>query len=227
MFLIIELKIVVISNLNDMFDALRRCPGGQIVIASTEENEVCVNGMSFSRRDSKFANAALVVTVGPDDPVLKEYKQKYGVLAGIEFQRDMERRASIMGGGNFTVPVQRLTDFVNGKASTTAPNSSYRLGIKPSACHEIYPEAMTIALQDAVKNHFEQQMPGFLCEDALLHAVETRTSSPVRISRDPVTLQAIGKPGLFPSGEGMYVVVTNKTKKQFYHCLVNDLSLQK
>ena len=127
------------------------------VPASTEENEVCVNGMSFSRRDSEWANSALVVTISPDDPVLEDYREKYGVLAGIEFQRDMERRASVMGGGNFTVPVQRLTDFVNGEKSETAPSSSYRLGVKPSSCHQIYPKAMTKSLQDAVKNHFEKQ----------------------------------------------------------------------
>lgn len=178
------------------------CPGGQIVPASTDPNEVCVNGMSFSRRDSVWANAALVVTVDPNDPILESYQEKYGVLAGIAFQRDMERRASEMGGGNLCVPVQRLTDFVNGVASTTAPSSSYRLGTKPSPCHEIYPEPLTAALRDAVVNHFERSMPGFLCEDALLHAVETRTSSPLRVARDPESLQAIGKKGLFPSGEG-------------------------
>lgn len=178
------------------------CPGGQIVPASTQPDEVCVNGMSFSRRDSLWANSALVVTVDSDDPILDEYRQKYGVLAGIEFQREMERRAAIMGGGNFTVPVQRLTDFVNDIPSTSAPPSSYRLGVKPSPCHEIYPKPLVRALQDAIKNQFEKQMPGFLCEDALLHAVETRTSSPLRISRDPETLQAIGKVGLYPSGEG-------------------------
>jgi uncharacterized FAD-dependent dehydrogenase len=178
------------------------CPGGQIVPASTQPDEVCVNGMSFSRRDSLWANAALVVTVNPNDPILDDYRKKYGVLAGIEFQRDMERRAAVLGGGNFTVPVQRLTDFVNEIPSTSAPSSSYRLGVKPSACHEIYPKSLTKALQDAVLNQFEKQMPGFLCEDALLHGVETRTSSPLRVSRDPETLRAIGKIGLYPSGEG-------------------------
>jgi len=161
-----------------------------------------VNGMSFSKRDSLWANAALVVTIAPDDPILDEYREKYGVLAGIEFQKDMERRAAIMGGGNFTVPVQRLTDFINEIPSTSAPSSSYRLGVKPSPCHLIYPEPMVKSLQDAVMNHFEKQMPGFLCEDALLHAVETRTSSPVRICRDPETMQAIGRSGLYPAGEG-------------------------
>ncbi|KAI2506441.1 5-formyltetrahydrofolate cyclo-ligase [Fragilaria crotonensis] len=178
------------------------CPGGQIVPASTNPNELCVNGMSFSKRDSLWANSALVVTVAADDPVLDPYREEHGVLAGIAFQRDMEKRASIMGGGNLTVPVQRLTDFVAGRASESAPSSSYRLGVKPSACHEIYPASMTAALRDAIVNHFDKSLPGFLCEDGLLHAVETRTSSPVRISRDPATLQAIGIGGLYPAGEG-------------------------
>eukprot|EP00978_Attheya_sp_CCMP212_P011965 scaffold29674_cov51-Attheya_sp.AAC.5 len=178
------------------------CPGGQIVMASTDPSELCVNGMSFSKRDSLWANSALVVTIGPDDAVLDSYRTKHGVLAGLAFQRDMEHRASIMGGSDLTVPVQRLTDFMDGKSSTSAPSSSYRLGVKPSPCHEIYPAPMVNALRDAITNHFEKQMPGFLCEDALLHAVETRTSSPVRISRDPQTLQAIGVKKLYPTGEG-------------------------
>lgn len=178
------------------------CPGGQIVPASTEPEEVCVNGMSFSKRDSIWANSALVVTVSPDDEVLKEYRKQHGVLAGIEFQRDMERAASVMGGGDLVVPVQRLTDFIAGRASTSAPPSSYRLGTKPSACHEIYPEQLVNALRDALVNHFEKQMPGYVCEEGLLHAVETRTSSPVRVSRDAESYQAIGCKRLFPAGEG-------------------------
>ena len=178
------------------------CPGGQIVPASTNPDELCVNGMSFSKRDSLWANSALVVTVSADDPILDPYREEHGVLAGIAFQRDMEKRASIMGGGNLTVPVQRLTDFVAGRASESAPPSSYRLGVKPSACHEIYPEPMTAALRDAIVNHFDKSLPGFLCEEGLMHAVETRTSSPVRISRDADTLQAIGICGLYPAGEG-------------------------
>lgn len=158
--------------------------------------------MSFSKRDSLWANSALVVAVSPDDQVLDEYREKYAVLAGLEFQKDVERRASEMGGGNLTVPVQRLTDFVEGIASTTAPSSSYRLGVKPAACHELYPEPIVHAIRDAAVNYFENKMPGFICDDALLHAVETRTSSPVRVARDNDTLQAVGVKGLFPSGEG-------------------------
>jgi uncharacterized FAD-dependent dehydrogenase len=178
------------------------CPGGQIVPSSTDAGQVCVNGMSFSKRDSVWANSALVVTVSPEDEILEKYRAEYGVLAGIEFQKDMERRAYELGGGNLTVPVQRLTDFVEGRPSTSAPPSSYRLGVKPAACHEIYPEPLVNALRDAVVNNFAKQMPGFLCDNALLHAVETRTSSPVRVSRDAETLQAVGTERLFPAGEG-------------------------
>ena len=178
------------------------CPGGQIVPASTEPNEVCVNGMSFSRRDSPFANSALVVTVNPNDEVLEPYRDEHGVLAGIAFQRDMERRAAEMGGGNFTVPVQRLTDFLTNTASTSAPPSSYRLGVKPAPCHLIYPEPLVVALKHALMNQFNRQMPGFICDDGLLHGVETRTSSPVRIARDGATFQAMGTKNLYPAGEG-------------------------
>eukprot|EP00536_Pseudo-nitzschia_multiseries_P008783 jgi/Psemu1/199071/e_gw1.230.77.1 len=178
------------------------CPGGQIVPASTDPEEVCVNGMSFSKRDSIWANSALVVTVDPDDKILEEYKADHGVLAGLEFQREMERRASKLGGGNLTVPVQRMTDFCDGKISSTIPSSSYRLGVKSAACHEIYPEPITNALRDALTNHFQKQMPGYYHPDGLLHAVETRTSSPLRIPRDPKTLLAIGTENLYPSGEG-------------------------
>ena len=140
--------------------------------------------------------------MAPDDEVLEPYRADHGVLAGLAFQRDMEQRASIMGGGNLIVPVQRLTDFINGVASTSAPSSSYRLGVKPAACHEIYPAPMVASLRDALVNHFDKTMPGYVCDEGLLHAVETRTSSPVRISRDSETLQAIGTARLFPAGEG-------------------------
>lgn len=178
------------------------CPGGQIVLSSTDPEELCVNGMSFSRRDSQWANSALVVTVAPDDEILDDYKRKHGILAGIEFQREMERRAFKLGGGNLTAPVQRMTDFCDAKISSTIPSSSYRLGVKSAPCHEIYPDSITNALRDALTNHFETQMPGYFHEDGLLHGVETRTSSPVRIPRDPKTFLAVGTDNLYPSGEG-------------------------
>lgn len=177
------------------------CPGGQVVPSSTEPGELCVNGMSFSRRDSQWANSALVVTVDADDELLDPYRTEHGALAGMAFQRDMERRASALGGGNLTVPVQRLTDFLAAKPSTSAPPSSYRLGVVPAACHEIYPPPIVEALRNALVQ-FDRTLPGYVCEDGLLHAVETRTSSPIRVGRDPVTLQAVGLRNLFPAGEG-------------------------
>jgi uncharacterized FAD-dependent dehydrogenase len=143
------------------------CPGGQIVPATTNTSEVCVNGMSFSRRDSVWANSALVVTVAPEDPILDPYKKTYGVLAGLAFQRDMEHRASVLGGGNFTVPVQRVTDFCNNQVSKTIPTSSYRLGVKSAPCHELYPAPITNALKDALTNHFATQMSGYFHPDGL------------------------------------------------------------
>lgn len=178
------------------------CPGGQIVPASTNLDEICVNGMSFSRRDSQWANSALVVTISPDDPILESYREAHGVLAGIAFQRDMERRASFMGGGNLTVPVQRVTDFIAETASTSTAPSSYRLGTRPSACHELYPAPLSAALRHALVHRFDGQMPGYVCDDAILHGVETRTSSPVRITRNETDLKAIGIDNLFPAGEG-------------------------
>lgn len=91
---------------------------------------------------------------------------------------------------------------MNKKVSTSVPSSSYRLGVRSAACHDIYPETIYNALTHAITHHFEKQMPGFLCDEALLHGVETRTSSPVRVLRDTDTLQAIGVDNLFPSGEG-------------------------
>ncbi|KAL7447388.1 hypothetical protein ACHAXM_010598 [Skeletonema potamos] len=177
------------------------CPGGQIVPSSTEEGELCINGMSFSNRDSLWANSALVVTVSQNDTILDKYRS-HGCLAGLEFQRDMERKAYQLGGMNMTVPVQRLTDFVNGVVSSSIPTSSYRLGAISAPCHEIYPKPLYNALTYAITEHFEKQMPGFLCEDALLHGVETRTSSPLRLKRNQTTLQAGGVDNLFPAGEG-------------------------
>lgn len=178
------------------------CPGGQIVPSSTEDGELCINGMSFSNRDSLWANSALVVTVNPDDPILQEYRQTHGTLAGLQFQKDMERRACELGGGDMTVPVQRLTDFIRGQLSSTVPASSYRLGTKSAPLHEIYPVPLYNSFVDAITNQFAKQMPGFLCDEALLHGVETRTSSPLRVLRDANTLEAVGVGNLFPTGEG-------------------------
>uniref|UniRef100_A0A452Z3S5 Uncharacterized protein n=1 Tax=Aegilops tauschii subsp. strangulata TaxID=200361 RepID=A0A452Z3S5_AEGTS len=171
----------------------------QVVLTSTNPLELCVNGMSFSRRASKWANSALVVTVSSHD---FEPFQSHGSLAGVEFQREYERRAAMMGGGNFVVPAQCVTDFISNKLSvTTLPPSSYRLGVRPSKLHELFPPYITEALQQSIMM-IDKEMPGFISSEALLHGVETRTSSPLQISRHRETYESTSLQGLYPIGEG-------------------------
>ncbi|KAJ1490287.1 hypothetical protein T484DRAFT_1935370 [Baffinella frigidus] len=187
------------------------CPGGQVVCTSVEEDELCVNGMSFSKRQSKWANSALVASVDPRESFLGEYMEEakrsahgHEALGGVLFQRAMEREAAIRGGGAFKCPVQRVTDFLDKKSSVASvdfPTSSYRLGVTPASLHDIYPDALSAAIATALEE-FDRRLPGFLTPEALLHGVETRTSSAVRISRDPGSLQCEGVSGLFPCGEG-------------------------
>ncbi|RLM99782.1 hypothetical protein C2845_PM06G21710 [Panicum miliaceum] len=175
------------------------CPGGQVVLTSTDPSELCINGMSFSRRASKWANSALVVTVSSHD--FKPFRS-HGPLAGVEFQREFERRAAVMGGGNFVVPAQRVTDFISNRLSvTTLPPSSYRLGVRPSKLHELFPPYITEALQQSIIM-IDREMPGFFAKEALLHGVETRTSSPLQISRYGETYESTSLQGLYPIGEG-------------------------
>ena len=125
------------------------------------------------------------------------------VLAGVRFQEDMERKAAIMGGGNCVVPVQRAVDFISKKESKGAslPKSSYRLGVKSARLDNIYPKEITDSICSALID-FEKQLPGFLCEEALLHGVETRSSSPLRVERNPKTCESVNTQGLFIAGEG-------------------------
>ncbi|KAG5037289.1 hypothetical protein AAZX31_07G097200 [Glycine max] len=175
------------------------CPGGQVVLTSTSPSEICINGMSFSRRASKWANAALVVTVTTKDFEALNY---YGPLAGVKFQREFEKRAAMMGGGNFTVPVQTVTDFLENKLSVTSvPPSSYRLGVKAANLHQLFPIHVTEALKHSLVT-FDKELPGFICNDALLHGVETRTSSPIQIPRNGDTYECTSVKGLYPVGEG-------------------------
>ncbi|KAM4133467.1 hypothetical protein ACJW30_01G331200 [Castanea mollissima] len=175
------------------------CPGGQVVLTSTNPSELCVNGMSFSRRASKWANAALVATVSTKD---FETLGCRGPLAGVEFQMEFERKAAIMGGGNFVVPVQTVTDFMENRLSVTSvPPSSYRLGVKAANLHELFPIHITEALQHSIST-FDKELPGFMTSEALLHGVETRTSSPIQIPRNTDTYESTSLKGLYPVGEG-------------------------
>ncbi|KAG8372546.1 hypothetical protein BUALT_Bualt12G0077300 [Buddleja alternifolia] len=175
------------------------CPGGQVVLTSTDPSELCINGMSFSRRSSRWANAALVVNVSSKDFDALNFN---GPLAGVQFQKTLEQRAAIMGGGNFVVPVQAVPDFLENRLSASStPSSSYRLGVKSANLHELFPFHITEALQRAI-SMFDKELPGFVSDQALLHGVETRTSSPIQITRRGDTWESTSFKGLYPVGEG-------------------------
>jgi uncharacterized FAD-dependent dehydrogenase len=174
------------------------CPGGFIVPAATAPNEVVVNGMSPSLRNSPFANAGLVVEIRAED--LAAYAQ-HGPLAGLRFQQALEREAFNHAGGGQTAPAQRVTDFIAGRASHDLPESSYIPGLYVSPLHAWLPSVIGPRLREGIKA-FDGKMRGFLTGEAVLVGVETRTSSPVRIPRDRETLQHIALRGLYPCGEG-------------------------
>jgi uncharacterized protein len=173
------------------------CPGGWIVPAATEADGVVVNGMSLSKRDSPYANSGFVVSVETGDlgPMAD------GPMAGIMFQRGVERAAFRIGGGAFKAPAQRLEDFLAGRPSSSVGHSSYRPGLTAASLDEIYPAFVVDALREGLRG-IGRQMRRFLHPDALLIAAETRTSSPVRLIRDAVTLQSPSASGLYPAGEG-------------------------
>jgi uncharacterized FAD-dependent dehydrogenase len=175
------------------------CPGGWIVPASTENDEVVVNGMSLSRRDSPFANSGLVSTVEPED--LPELFKLHGPLAGLAFQKMLERAAKTAGGGGQSAPAQRVADFLTGTISASLPETSYVPGIRSAPLHELLPSWIAQRMRDGLR-HFDRQWRGYASNEALLLGFETRTSSPVRIPRRDDTLEHPQVRGLFPCGEG-------------------------
>eukprot|EP00892_Ulva_mutabilis_P004200 jgi/Ulvmu1/2151/UM129_0011.1 len=176
------------------------CPGGQVVPTSVEGGELCVNGMSFSRRNSQWANSALVVGVNAAD--WAPFQAEHGVLAGAALQSSIEARAAAMADVPLAAPAQRVVDFLAGRASETLPKTSYRLGVTAAPLHELYPPHLTAALRHALAHDFRRKIRSFLDDDAVLIGPETRTSAPIRIARDNDTMQAAGVPGLYPCGEG-------------------------
>ena len=175
------------------------CPGGFIVPAATENDEVVVNGMSLARRDSPFANSGLVVTVEPEDT--SEFTREHGVLAGIAYQRSLETAAKLAGGGGQVAPGQRVVDFLTGQDSDALPKTSYFPGLQPARLDALLPNGITDRLRRGL-HQFGRQMPGYLSEVSNLVGFETRTSSPVRIPRDAKRLEHPEVDGLFPCGEG-------------------------
>lgn len=174
------------------------CPGGFIVPSATAPGEVVVNGMSPSRRDSKFANSGIVVAVNEND--FEKYSI-HGALAGMYFQQEVEQRACSVGGGTQSAPAQRLMDFLEKRKSSTLPETSYQPGLTSADMHEVLPPFIADALSQGFKN-FGTKMKGYLTNEAQIVGVESRTSSPVRIPRDKETLEHPQIKMLFPCGEG-------------------------
>jgi len=177
------------------------CPGGFIVPAATEPDGIVLNGMSLSKRSSHFANSGLVIAIAPEDLAQAGL---HGPLAGVELQMKLERAAKIAGGQGLRAPATRATDFLRGRASSTVPPSSYEPGLFATDLAEVLDATglpLAASLRRALKV-FGQNMPGYITEEGVLAGVESRTSSPVRVPRDPQTLQCTGLPGLYPAGEG-------------------------
>ena len=172
------------------------CPGGVVVASASEPDTVVTNGMSYFSRNAENANSAFVVSVEPDD-----FGSSH-VLAGVEFQRQWEKRAFELGGGMGSAPVQRLGDFLEGRASKSfgSVKPSYTGSVSFADLNGCLPGYVTASMKEAAA-YFDRRLKGFAMEDAILTGVETRTSSPVRILRGD-TLEAAGAGGLYPAGEG-------------------------
>ena len=171
------------------------CPGGTVVAATSEEKLVVTNGMSQYSRNERNANSAVVVGIDPSD-------YPGGPLAGLDFQRQLESKAYVMGGENYNAPAQRVGDFLKGKASKAVGSvePSYTPGITLTDLSSSLPEFCIEALREAIPA-FNRKIKGFADEDALLTGVETRTSAPINIKRNE-HFQSINTKGLFPGGEG-------------------------
>lgn len=175
------------------------CPGGQVVAATSEPGRVVTNGMSQYSRAERNANAALVVNVNPED-FPGDYKTN--PLAGIDFQRHWESQAFVAGGGTYDAPAQRVGDFLAGRPSRQlgAVDPSYQPGVFMTDLASCVPPYVTAALREAIVA-FDKQIKGFAMADAVLTGVETRTSSPIRITRG-ADCQSLNTRGLYPAGEG-------------------------
>ncbi len=175
------------------------CPGGHIVPSATAADEVVVNGMSLSQRNSPYANSGFVVTVEPQDT--DAYAAEHGVLSGLAYQKALEIATAQAGGGRQKAPAQRVVDFIAGRVSATLPATTYDPGLTPCDLNALLPAQVAWRMKEGLQ-HFNRKLRGFAGEDALLIGCETRTSSPLRIPRDKETLQHVQLAGLYPCGEG-------------------------
>lgn len=177
------------------------CPGGIIATASTSQEELVVNGWSPSKRNNPFANSGMVAQVEMKDAQQYLKTTSSSNLLLHHFQESIERTAYVAGGGQFVAPAQRMTDFVNGKTSSTLPDNSYLRGVNPVNMKEVLPGFIFTSLQQAFKA-FGKKMKGYYTEEAIIIAPESRTSSSVRIPRDPESLQHPQINNLYPCAEG-------------------------
>lgn len=170
------------------------CPGGEIVNASSEEGMLVVNGMSYSHRSSPFSNAALVV------PCPVEMYNSKNPLSGLEFQKEIERKTFVAGGEGWRVPAQKLVDFLSNKSGNPIPETSFKMGTSLSDMNDIMPSHIIKLFHEAFQQ-WKEDVPLFISHNAVLIGSETRTSSPVKISRDE-KYQSVSIKNLYPLGEG-------------------------
>ena len=174
------------------------CPGGVIAPCATSPGEVVTNGWSPSKRDQSTANSGIVVELKLED--FKPFA-KFGALAGMEFQKSIEQKAWHLAGESQKVPAQRMIDFTKSKVSSDIPKTSYVPGTTSVELGQVFPGFLTQIMRQGFQE-FGKSMRGYLTNEAILHAPESRTSSPVRIPRDPLTLEHLQIKGLYPCGEG-------------------------
>lgn len=174
------------------------CPGGIIAPCATSPGEVVTNGWSPSKRDQATANSGIVVELKLED--FKPFA-KFGALAGMEFQKAIEQKAWLLAGKSQKVPAQRMVDFSQQKVSDSIPKTSYVPGTESVELGQVFPGFLTQIMREGFMQ-FGKSMKGYYTNEAILHAPESRTSSPVRIPRDPFTLEHLEIKGLYPCGEG-------------------------
>ena len=173
------------------------CPGGQVMASNSEKDSIVTNGMSNFARNGKNANSALLVNV-----MIEDY-YKNSPLDGMYFQEDLERKAFELGGKNYNAPAQKVEDFLNNKKTTEFGKikPTYMPGVTGSDLNIILPQFVSDTMKEAIVE-LDKKLHGFADKDAVLTGVETRSSSPVQITRDKISLNSVNVKGLYPCGEG-------------------------
>ena len=172
------------------------CPGGYVLSSATEDRRIVVNGMSNYKRNSPFANSAVVVSIN--------HKENFGedLWGGMKLRQELEERAYELAKsqGKSAIPVQKLSDFIEGRSGKALPSSSPS-AVVPSELHSMIPQKMHQRLVEGFQD-FQSKMPDFVSEQGQLHGIESRTSCPLRVTRDRDSLQSLSHQGLYPCGEG-------------------------